>query len=230
MPIPQKKESVPRATAKERIYQTLSRWIIDGTLMPDERLNDQELAQYFSVSRTPVREALQLLSEQKLVRIVPSSGTYVAPIDYEDMCHVYQLLVGLQTLALELALPRIGEKELERLVALNETFLSCVKAGTAEDASTADHEFHHALCGLAGNPYLVEFSDQLELQTRRNENRFFREDSAFYDSYEGHKRIMAALGAKDLATAKAELEKNWDVSLGRLRENPEVHSESRTEK
>lgn len=219
MPIPLvQKGAIPRTTAKERIYHTLRQWIIAGTLEPGERLNDVELAHYFSVSRTPVREALQLLEEQKLVRVVPSSGTYVAPIDEEDMLHVYQLLIGLQTMALELALPSMTPEDMERLEALNETFLACVKAGTAEDASGADYEFHHALCGLAGNPYLVEFSDQLELQARRNENRFFRESEALYDSYEGHKRILAALAAGDLAAAKAELRLNWDVSLEKTQE------------
>ena len=216
MPIPPaQKDAAPRTTAKERVYRTLRQWIIDGTMEPGERLNDVELAQYFSVSRTPVREAIQLLSEQKLVRVIPSSGTYVAPIDEEDMRHVYQLLIGLQTMALELARTRITPEDMERLAALNETFLVCVKVGTAEDASSADYEFHHALCGLAGNPYLVEFSDQLELQARRNENRFFQETEALYDSYEGHKRILAALAAGDLAAAKAELRSNWDVSLGK---------------
>ena len=218
MPIPLQKESVSRTTAKERVYHTIRQWIIDGTLEPGERLNDVELAKYFSVSRTPVREALQLLGEQKLVQVVPSSGTYVSPIDEEDMRHVYQLLVSLQLLALELALPRLTPENLARLAALNETFLACVKAGTPEDASGADYDFHHALCGLAGNPYLVEFSDQLELQARRNENRFFRESGVLYDSYEGHKRILAALSSGDLAATGVELRKNWDVSLGKAQQ------------
>lgn len=213
MPIPQDKEIISRTSAKERIYHTLRKWIIDGTLEPGERLNDVELAGYFAVSRTPVREALQLLGEQRLIRFIPSRGTYVAPIDDEDMQYVYELLIGLQILALELAFPHIGSAELEQLTALNNVFLSCVKAGVAEDASTADFEFHRALCNLAGNPYLMEFSDQLELQARRNENRFFREDSTFYDSYEGHKRILAAIRDGDLVLAKAELKKNWAISL-----------------
>jgi len=220
MPIPQRKETILRATAKERVYNTLRQWIIDGTLEPGERLSDVELAEYFSVSRTPVREALQLLGEQKLVHIVPSSGTYVAPIDDADMRHVYRLLVALQSLALELALP-VSAGGLERLEALNEAFLVCVRAGTAEDACKADFEFHHCLCGLAGNPYLVEFSDQLELQARRNENRFFKEDKLFYNSYENHRRILEALRAGDLAAARRELKENWDISLYGMGQRPE---------
>ena len=65
-----------------------------------ERLNDADLAKYFSVSRTPVREAIQMLNEQKLVEIVPSSGTFVAPINQEDIKHVYQLLGGLQEMCI----------------------------------------------------------------------------------------------------------------------------------
>ena len=68
MPIPPaQKDAAPRTTAKERVYRTLRQWIIDGTMEPGERLNDVELAQYFSVSRTPVREAIQLLDRKSVV-------------------------------------------------------------------------------------------------------------------------------------------------------------------
>ena len=150
MPIPPQTQILPRTTAKERVYQTLRQWIINGTLQPRERLNDVELARYFSVSRTPVREALQLLSEKKLVQIVPSSGTYVAPIDDQDMAHVYQLLVALQSLALELCIRTITPEQLERLEELNEHFSRCCAAGTPEQASEADYQFHQYLCGLSG--------------------------------------------------------------------------------
>lgn len=220
MPIPPQTEIIPRTTAKERVYQTLRQWIINGTLKPRERLNDVELARYFSVSRTPVREALQLLSEKKLVQIVPSSGTYVAPIDDQDMRHVYQLLVALQSLAMELCIQTVTPEQLERLEALNEAFSRCCTAGTPEQASDADFQFHQYLCGLAGNPYLLSFSEQLELQACRNENRFFQEDAQASHGYQSHRRIINALRTGDLAAAKAELRENWDVSLRWMLENP----------
>ena len=67
MPIPNESNAITKSSAKERVYNTLQQWIINGTLLPQERLNDTELARHFNVSRTPVREALQMLSEQKLV-------------------------------------------------------------------------------------------------------------------------------------------------------------------
>ena len=122
MPIPAEQKPVVRTTARERVYKTLQQWIVNGTLLPEERLNDVELAQYFSVSRTPVREALQMLAEQKLVKMVPSSGTFVAPIDLKDMAYVYELLGGLQAYAIELGMDRITVEQLAVLRHVNETF------------------------------------------------------------------------------------------------------------
>lgn len=53
MPIPKKTETINRTTAKERVYTILQQWIVDGTLEPGERLNDADLAKYFSVSARP---------------------------------------------------------------------------------------------------------------------------------------------------------------------------------
>lgn len=212
MPIPQQKEPMPRTTAKERIYRTLRQWIIDGTLEPDERLNDAELAQYFAVSRTPVRDALQLLREQNLVTVVPSSGTFVAPIDIQDMRYVYELLNGLHSFALELCVHKITRADLARLGALNEQLLQGMEQNSAQALREADFEFHRALCQLADNPYLIRFSDELLLQMLRNENHFFKEYPDVHASYESHGRILKALVDGDLAQAQKALRENWALS------------------
>ena len=125
MPIPAQQSPVVRTTARERVFKALQEWIIDGTLLPEERLNDAELAKYFSVSRTPVREALQMLAEQKLVTMVPSSGTFVAPIDLHDMAYVYELLGILQANAIDLGLKNITEDDLSHLWEINQEFYRC---------------------------------------------------------------------------------------------------------
>lgn len=212
MPIPKKTETINRTTAKERVYTILQQWIVDGTLEPGERLNDADLAKYFSVSRTPVREAIQMLNEQKLVEIVPSSGTFVAPINQEDIKHVYQLLGGLQALALKLCIGTMTAEDLEHLNSLNENFLRCAQMGAVPATIEADYQFHRYLCQLSGNPYLVNYSDQLSIHVSRNENRFFKIYTTPEVSYASHKRIIEALRSGDLETAQTEIEANWAVS------------------
>lgn len=213
MPIPAKPVENCRSTAKERVFKTLQQWIIDGTLFPGERLNDVELASYFSVSRTPVREALQMLCEEKLVYVVPSSGTYVSEIDLKDMAYVYQLLTRLQVFAVELCMPNVTAEDLQFLTDCRERVRASALEGDPKASEDADFQFHHRLAEMAGNPYLTAFTDKLMLQVCRNELHFFQTCSDPEESYEGHTRIIEALREKRLAEAQAAVQENWQTAM-----------------
>ncbi len=213
MPIPTEQKPIVRTTARERVYKTLQQWIVNGTLLPEERLNDVELAKYFSVSRTPVREALQMLAEQKLVKMIPSSGTFVAPIDLKDMTYVYELLGGLQAYAIELGIDRVTEEQLAVLRHANETFFDYAQQDDAEKILDADRAFHRCIAELSENHYLVTYTEQLMMQAHRNEMLFFKTYVHPQQSYEAHGRIIKALEAHDLESAKVNVCENWQISL-----------------
>ncbi len=71
MPIPQNYQKQERLSAKSLVLNQLQDWIIEGVLQPDEKIHDGELAKALGVSRTPVREALQVLEISGLVEMVP---------------------------------------------------------------------------------------------------------------------------------------------------------------
>ena len=213
MPIPAEQKPMVRTTARERVYKTLQQWIINGTLLPEERLNDVELAQYFSVSRTPVREALQMLAEQKLVTTVPSSGTFVAPIDTKDLAYVYELLNGLQCYAIDLGIGRMNAEIAKELRRINDTFLQHASKGEAGEAITADWNLHHRIAELSENPYLISYTEQLMLQAHRNEIHFFKTRIDPQLSFDAHNRIISALECGDAVAAKAVVCENWRVSI-----------------
>ncbi len=213
MPIPAQQSPVVRTTARERVFKALQEWIIDGTLLPEERLNDAELAKYFSVSRTPVREALQMLAEQKLVTMVPSSGTFVAPIDLHDMAHVYELLGILQANAIDLGAANINENDFTILHQINQEFYRCAEQGNARDMLHADWVFHIHIAKLSGNPYLVTYTEQLMVQAHRNEIRFFETHAHFEQSHRSHEEIIDALRRKDTERAKQIIRDNWQISM-----------------
>ena len=115
MPIPENVENLRRVSAKSSIYQVVCSWIITGVLKPGEKIVDSELAKRFNVSRTPVREAIQILEGQKLVYVVPGRATVVADIDPADIEKCYRTLAELQGLAAELACGSLTDRELEQL-------------------------------------------------------------------------------------------------------------------
>lgn len=212
MPIPKKISDDSYMNAKTKVYSTLKDWIIDGTLEPGERLNDANLAKYFDVSRTPVREAIQLLNEQHLVKIIPSSGTFVENIDMDALKKIYDLLGGLQAMALEFCIGHVTEEQFDELDRLNDNFFKCLQAGVASATVDADYRFHIYLSSLSGNKYLVDFSNELLIHARRNEIKFFQYYKDLEKSYQSHKDIIEALRKGDLKTAKKVVTANWRVS------------------
>ena len=105
MPIPSEHKKPTRKTAKESAFNQLQQWIIDGTLQPGEKLNDTELAEALGVSRTPIRESLQLLEVQGFVKMYPGKATQVTEVEKESINDLLPPLAALQALSAELAIP-----------------------------------------------------------------------------------------------------------------------------
>lgn len=115
MPIPKNYTPQVRLSAKEKAFHQLQRWIVDGTLEPGEKVTDADLAEALGVSRTPVREALQLLESQGFVEMKPGKETKITLIHPDDALAVYPPLAHLQALAAELAAPLLTEEEIAEL-------------------------------------------------------------------------------------------------------------------
>ena len=115
MPLPEEHYHFSKVSVKTRIYETIKRWIIEMRLKPGEQIFDVEIAEHFQVSRTPVREALQLLEMQKLVKTIPGKATIVTEIDYENLEQLYQPMAVLQQLAVQLAIEKASPKDIENL-------------------------------------------------------------------------------------------------------------------
>ena len=210
MPIPKKSVSTERLSAKELVLQTLTEWIIDGTLMPGEKISDLEISTYFNVSRTPVREALQLLAEQRLVETIPARGTKVMPIDMLELRHIYELFSNLQGIAVKLAFPRITEEFLEQLDKINQQLHDAILREDYDAAQLLDQQFHEHFITLADNPFLTTYIHQLAVHTRRAEKLYF---NAVAQSAAGHRHILDALREKNCANAVSYMIDNWMSSI-----------------
>lgn len=216
MPIPLKnKEEKPR-TAKERVYTAVREWIIDGTLQPGEQIIDQEIAEYFSVSRTPVREAIQMLADQKLVEIQPGKATRVTDISLEEAMSNYRVAAELSALALEMAYPHISDTVLDELLHIDHDFDIAGRSRNVKAAVALDEQFNHRIFELAGNYFLGEFARILESHSQRVENIYFSQNDEM--NFQSHQGILAALKRKDLPAAKEAMRRNWMHTVELLKE------------
>ena len=213
MPIPQDTLPALPATAKERVFQSLRRWLADGTLEPGERLYEDQLSRYFHVSRTPVHEALQLLAEKGLVEILPGRGTRVTPIDLAELRQCYPLISHLHGYAVRLAFDRVNSQVLERLHQLNQHLQECIASEDLLKTQEADRQFHQIFLDLADNRYLSAMITDLAIHINRTELQFFKKYKFQSQSVQGHLRIMEALRQKDLEEAVQATEDNWMLNF-----------------
>lgn len=223
MPLPQKEEYSKPKTARERIYDEVKEWIINGTLQPGEKISDHEIAVYFSVSRTPVREAIQLLSDQGLINIYPGRGTCVSEINIDEINSIYRISADLHSLALEFAFPKITKNTIQNLKQINDNFYKAEICGNYLEAGKQDQQFHEVFLQLADNRYLSEFTNTLGTHIRRVQmmnDPYYNLAGKNDDSYKQHLKIINALEQKDIKTAKEMMRQNWlyTIELAKTKE------------
>ncbi len=214
MPIPVDHAKPIRVTAKESAYNQLQQWIIDGTLQPDEKLVDTELAQALNLSRTPVREALQLLEVQGFVEMFPGKATRVTSVEKEDLKTLLPPLSALQALAAELAIPHLDNELLDTLTETNKRFAEAIKSGNNFSALKIDQEFHQHIVDAAGNSYVDDILGRLQAHVRR---QFFHHSLILtLQSVKEHSQIIAALKERNADKVCMVMKANWNHTAEEL--------------
>lgn len=209
MPIPKQVSFEAPKSAKIRIYEALREWIIDGTLQPGEKILDSEISQYFSVSRTPVREAIQMLAEQKLIEIHPGKESRISELDVIDIPQTYKMLAEIHATAVEFAFAKFNYEEIQNLKDANRRFEQAFTKRNIKGCRTCDKEFHEIIIRLADNDFLTAFCETLSGHASRVENIYFSTVGDMDELIHEHNAIVEAIENKDLEKAKEFMRSNW---------------------
>ena len=181
------------SSKKNDVYLGLHKSIVSGEIKPTEIINEGDLAQRYSVSRTPVREALLHLVADGLLTAVPRAGYIVTPITIQDVQEAFHLREILEIEAVRLATPHITEKEL--------AILEKNKIGIPPELNPPyNREFHSVIARASGSKRLARLISQLLDEMER---------IIIYDPFinhppdsEEHQKIIDALRVGDAGSAQ----------------------------
>ena len=137
-------------SAREQAYTALRKAIVGAELEPGRRLSENQLAELIGVSRTPVRDALARLRDERLVAIVPQLGTFVTYIDEQAIADAHFVREALEVGAIRIA---ARDARPEQLAELHQNLEAQERAVADDDAATFAHlddSLHHLLCDLSG--------------------------------------------------------------------------------
>ncbi len=141
--------------------------ILSMEYKPGEILNEQKLAKEFGVSRTPLREALTKLEWEKLVRVLPRTGSMVTEVEFQKMVHVFKIRFELEDLAGHLAAENVREEHLNQLLTLKQECEQIEGEIDHTTLATIDKKLRKIVYNAADNDILTEISDFLYSLTQR---------------------------------------------------------------
>lgn len=177
------------------IADALEGLIFDGTFQDGDRLDEVQLAERFSVSRTPVREALQRLAVSGLVVQIPRRGVFVRQPGPVELIEMFEVMAELEAACARLAAQRIADAALEDLHATNLRCASAVEARDFDGYYRENERFHGILYRQSGNGFLEQECLRLQRRLQPFRRIQLRLRGRLKQSMGEHLAIVAALEA-----------------------------------
>ena len=139
-------------TLSDQVVKQLRQAILGGQLKPGQRIVESEIAQAMALSRGPVRDALKLLENERLVVRYPHRGAFVAWLTLRDAEEIYSLREALEVVALHNAIKYATDEQVGELShVINQMTVRQQEEYTQTEATDLDLEFHHTLCRISGH-------------------------------------------------------------------------------
>lgn len=167
--------------------------IIYGRIRPGTKLDEAELCEKYAVSRTPIREALKLLSSEGLVEIRPRRGVIVPTIKVVTLYEMFEVMAQLEGMCGRLAARRINEEEETELLSLHQKCEEYLLDNNPEDYYEANRKFHFYIYHLSHNSFLTEQAINLHNRLHPYRRLQLRVSNRMQHSFKEHQDIVDAI-------------------------------------
>lgn len=192
--------------------------IEQGVLSPNDRIIEIDLSDELRMSRTPVREALRRLVDERWLEYLPNRGMRVRVWDRKDIQDNFQVRLLLETEATALAARYISPADIERLAMLNGQLRSMAGFRTREDAiekmTGLNLDFHRGIWRASGNRILAEILQRnINIPTVYSTYRHY-DERKLYDSLDEHDQMLRSFEERDEEQARELMQNHLQRASG----------------
>ncbi len=149
------------ATIKDQVYHLIKREICERQFRPGQWLQENELAQYYNVSRSPVREALRLLASDGLVVNIPNKGVFVREFSTKDMMDIFDMRNLMESYAIRRSQDNRTTRGDKELSDLGDEIIRAHANNDLKQYLTADASLHQKIIELGGNTLICSTYERL---------------------------------------------------------------------
>jgi DNA-binding GntR family transcriptional regulator len=202
----------------DEVAAALRERIFAGELGPGTFLDELQLAQQMAISRTPLREALKVLTKEGLVRHEPRRGCFVAEVTEKDLDEIFPVLALLEGRCAYEAARNASDAELQALDALHVRLAKHAKARRIHEYYEANFAIHEAIIRLADNRWLDQVIGDLRKIVKLARLQQLHAPGRLDESLAEHLAVFAALKARDAEGADAAMRNHLIHQRDALRE------------
>lgn len=191
----------PRSQSEDAYFKIRDR-ILCLDLAPGSVVNEARLREELAIGRTPIREALQRLAHEKLVRSVPHRGTFVTDVNITDLARITEVRVVLEGHAAHLAAERCGPAD-EKVIG---ELLAALRSGAAADQRALmnlDQQIHRQIYRSARNSFLESTLERYFNLSLRLWFLVLDHEVRLRDAVEEHVALLEAVVAHDAGRAES---------------------------
>jgi DNA-binding GntR family transcriptional regulator len=187
--------------SSDAVYATLRKAILTKALRPGPQFAEEDLAQVFGVSRTPIREAILRLESEHLVERQGRRRVSVSQISAVEILEIYDVRVALDGLAAEMAARHATPPDVAQLRWVSDQLRTAGNSGEYEQMSGLSLEFHEWVARASGNSFLLSQVRMVHDRVRRFERTTLQHPGRWESAAAEHDLIMDAIEAGDVDRA-----------------------------
>ncbi|WP_046471775.1 GntR family transcriptional regulator [Allosalinactinospora lopnorensis] len=195
---------------RESVYEALLDLIVRRRLPPGQHLVENDLADWLGVSRQPVREALQRLSNEGWVDLRPGYGAFVHQASESEAEQLLAVRALLETESARLAAGNATAADVEQLRELRRAGVAALERGDFDAVLDSNADLHRLISELSGNQVLADLAAQVARRVSWYHALVVRDRGA--ESWEEHARIIEAIAEGDHECAARLMREHTDAT------------------
>lgn len=212
---------IKKKTLHIDIADTLRELIITGKLKEGEKVNENELCASMGTSKTPLREALRVLSVEGLIKLVPNRGAYVRKPTLDQIKEMFDVMSVLEGLAAGTAAEKLTDNDLLNLKKIHKKLEESCKRKDQKKYLHYNSQCHALLQEVAGNKTLNQIITILRKQVTLYRSTSLALPGRMADSLEEHAELLKALEKRNPEKAERIMRmhlRNQNIALVKLSE------------
>lgn len=208
-----------KATYHVRVADMLRDLIMTGKLKEGDKINENELCETLGISKTPLREALRVLSVEGLIRLVPHRGSFVTKPTFEEIAEMFDVMSLLEGFCAKEACAKLTSKDFTRIEKLHAKLEENFEIRDQEEYIRTNNQYHSLVQKIAGNRTLNQIVNGLRKKILLYRFQSLNLPERFEHSIREHRDLLEAFRQRDQKRAEALMRRhlqNQSQALGAL--------------